>query len=417
MNTRVLLILSICLNVALGGLVVYKRAGKSEPAKPETAAKPADPAASAKTAKGDAKTVTVTVPTASALDWRIVESEDYKKYIANLRAIGCPEETIRDIITADVNKLFEARKKEMTGSTNKFQYWKVGTFFTDMFNEEKLQKNRQLAKEKQALLKELLGVDIAEKPDIMGGMNPYETLLDFLPAERQSALMNLEQDFAAKTMKRIKDAQNNPKVLRELQAEKDAELAKILSPQEKEEYDLRLSQTSMMMRMQLTDFQPTEQEFRDIFKLRKKFDDEFTVMGAPAANTADERARRDAAQKELDNNMKGALGDRYTEYKYDSDWARSSLRDVAKEYNVPKEQALKVFDLKTVAQEQAATVRKDQSLTPEQREAALQAIQQETRNAVNAVMGPNAGEAYFNKGSWLKNLAKAGQNSGQNNGQ
>src|SRR3954470_20481854 len=96
------------------------------------------------------------------INWRMVESEDYRQYIVNLRSIGCPEETIRDIITADVNKLFEARKKEMTGSTNKFQYWKVGTFFTDMFNEEKLKKNRELTKEKNALLKELLGVEVAE---------------------------------------------------------------------------------------------------------------------------------------------------------------------------------------------------------------------------------------------------------------
>jgi hypothetical protein len=414
MNTRVLLILSIALNLALGGLIAYQGARKSELSKPEATAKPAEAAPSPKASKADSKTVTVTVPTAGALDWRIVESEDYKKYIANLRAIGCPEETIRDIITADVNKLFEARKKETTGSTNKFQYWKVGTFFSDMFNEEKLKKNRELSKEKNALLKELLGVEIAEKPDIMGGMNPYETLLDFLPADKQSSLVNLEQDFAAKTMKRIKDAQNNPKVLRELQAEKDAELAKILSPQEKEEYDLRMSQTSMMMRMQLTDFQPSEQEFRDIFKLRKKFDDEFTIMGAPLANNADERARRDAAQKELDNDIKGVLGDRYPDYKYDQDWSRSSLRDVAKEYNVPKDQALKVFDLKAVAQEQAAAVRKDQSLTSEQRNAALQAIQQETRNAVNGVLGPTAGNAYFDKGSWLKNLARASQTGVQN---
>ena len=30
--------------------------------------------------------------------WRDVESPDYPVYIANLRAIGCPEQTIRDII-------------------------------------------------------------------------------------------------------------------------------------------------------------------------------------------------------------------------------------------------------------------------------------------------------------------------------
>src|SRR5258705_7737829 len=151
-----------------------------------------------------------------------------------------------------------------------------------------------------------------------------------------------------------------------------------------------MSQSSMMMPMTLNDFQPSEQEFRDIFKLRKKFDDEFSVMGTPTANNAEERTRRDAAQKELDSNIKGALGDHYTDYKYDQDWSRSSLRDVAKEYNVPKDKALKVFDIKSVAQEQAAAVRKDQSLTPDQRQTALQGIQQETRTAVNQLLGANA---------------------------
>src|SRR5690349_3100498 len=42
--------------------------------------------------------------------WQEVESDDYPTYIANLRNIGCPEQTIRDIIIADVNALY-ARKQ------------------------------------------------------------------------------------------------------------------------------------------------------------------------------------------------------------------------------------------------------------------------------------------------------------------
>src|SRR6266850_7173947 len=38
--------------------------------------------------------------------WRELESSDYSTYIANLRDIGCPEQTIRDIIVADVNQLY-----------------------------------------------------------------------------------------------------------------------------------------------------------------------------------------------------------------------------------------------------------------------------------------------------------------------
>src|SRR5262249_55086014 len=42
--------------------------------------------------------------------WQEVESPDYPTYIANLRDIGCPEQTIRDIIIADVNALYARRR-------------------------------------------------------------------------------------------------------------------------------------------------------------------------------------------------------------------------------------------------------------------------------------------------------------------
>ena len=45
--------------------------------------------------------------------WSQIESADYRTYIANLRAIGCPEQTIRDIITADVDSLYAARRQPL----------------------------------------------------------------------------------------------------------------------------------------------------------------------------------------------------------------------------------------------------------------------------------------------------------------
>jgi hypothetical protein len=49
--------------------------------------------------------------------WSQIESADYPSYIANLRAIGCPEQTIRDIITADVDSsLYAARRQPLEES-------------------------------------------------------------------------------------------------------------------------------------------------------------------------------------------------------------------------------------------------------------------------------------------------------------
>ncbi len=46
--------------------------------------------------------------------WAQLESTDYRAYVANLRGVGCPERTIRDIITADVDSLYAARRVELS---------------------------------------------------------------------------------------------------------------------------------------------------------------------------------------------------------------------------------------------------------------------------------------------------------------
>ncbi len=49
----------------------------------------------------------------SPFSWRQIESTDYSTYIANLRSVGCPEQTIRDLITADVGSLYAAKRAQM----------------------------------------------------------------------------------------------------------------------------------------------------------------------------------------------------------------------------------------------------------------------------------------------------------------
>src|SRR5262245_49797568 len=56
--------------------------------------------------------------------WREIESDDYPTYVANLRDISCPEQTIRDIIIADVNGLY-ARRKALEVVTSDQQWWRA----------------------------------------------------------------------------------------------------------------------------------------------------------------------------------------------------------------------------------------------------------------------------------------------------
>src|SRR6185295_6891691 len=118
MNLKVLLVLSLLANTGLAYFALRQSAPAPADA-PGVSPSAATPASATKqsalAAKPAVKLVesTVTNTVFKRFTWESVESPDYKEYIANLRSVGCPDETIRDIIIADVNKLYEAKKKLM----------------------------------------------------------------------------------------------------------------------------------------------------------------------------------------------------------------------------------------------------------------------------------------------------------------
>ena len=409
MNAKSILILSLAVNVGLCAAVGWLV--KSRPAPAITASDPLQTnIATRPTESRPAPAAAEPAKPAQSFGWRMVESEDYKKYIANLRAIGCPEETIRDIIKADVNKLFASRKQALNASTNKFEFWKAGNFFASIMDEEKIKQSQELAKEKRALLKELLGVEPEEKPDLLGGMNPFESMLDFLPASKQTEVAEVFQKYQAKMMKGFSGGAPDADDMKKMQAtqkEMEAELGKLLTPQEFEDYQLRMSQTAMVMRMQLASFDPNEQEFRDIFKAKKKFDDEFGIYGMASQDKA-EKEKYNAAKKELDAQMKQTLGDtRYADYERAQDWAYQAIYRVAERNSLPKDSAVKVYDMKKAAEDQAKTLRQDTTLSSEARTAALQGIRTETEASIRTVFGEKAWTSYQSQrgASWLKNIS------------
>ena len=92
MRGRLLLFISVAANLVLAaGLVLYER----------HVAHFSRTSLGATTESSEIKTNVVI--RRQFFSWREVESDDYPTYIANLRDIGCPEQTIRDIIIADVN--------------------------------------------------------------------------------------------------------------------------------------------------------------------------------------------------------------------------------------------------------------------------------------------------------------------------
>lgn len=238
---------------------------------------------------------------AAKLDWRAVESEDYKTYIANLRAIGCPEETLRDIVAADVGKLFRSRRKTFLNTVSKYEYWKTGSNPTPELTEEQRRQMTEISRAEREAVGSLLGAGAVE-PHIRDGFfgdveTAYQRALSFLDKTKRNEVLEILNAQAEKQYELFGDGfrqlgGDDLKKIETMEAETDAKLAQILTPEQKEELAMRNSDTASHLREQLKSFEPSEAEFRTIFHLQKQFDDAF---GKKEDGPAKEQAKNELA--------------------------------------------------------------------------------------------------------------------------
>ncbi|MGV3661862.1 MAG: hypothetical protein ACO1TE_16870 [Prosthecobacter sp.] len=106
-SLRALLLLSLTFNGALGILLLHPHTflARSE-AIPELPAVPGT----------EKERETEALPTSArpAFQWRELEAPDFPTYVSNLRSIGCPELTIRDIVAGELNEIYAQQAADAT---------------------------------------------------------------------------------------------------------------------------------------------------------------------------------------------------------------------------------------------------------------------------------------------------------------
>lgn len=354
------------------------------------------------------------------MSWAHLESTNYFVYVANLRAFGVPEETLRDIVVADVHKLYAQRRAALRAQAPQPAYWHTASAWRAAKNlpPELQGQIDALYQEERELLRQLLGTD----PDRELARFADETQADwdwklgYLPAEKRGAVAAVLQRYAQleeEIRRRAGDLllDEDQRQLRQLAQAREAELAQMLSPEELEEYQLRHSPVADKLRHQLDGFNPTEEEFRTLFKLYKTLDDQ---MGDELASTnampTEAHARAlEQAKAALEEEIKQALGPaRYAEYQRVQDESYRTLLQLAARFDLAPELPARVYEMKQTAEKQRQAVLANANLTDEQRQAALQAIAAETKRSVAELLGERAWTAYGQvAGQWIQDLAKA----------
>lgn len=410
MKARWILWVSIFLNAGLlAALVLPWR-----PNEPERAPTP-------QTVQTPTRTVTRPVPATSAsdpsvlvkpLDWTSIESEDYRQYIANMRAANVPEETIRDIIIADVNKLYAQKTAALRPSPADFKFWKTYDREAREAERQRRAKERELLAEKRALIKELLGVDLeTELARQTGEVDRDAFRYGFLSPEKQEQVRALRDKYREQERAIFAEGGFSPEnraKLMALRAQQEAELASLLTPAEFEEYQLRNSWTARNMRENLVAFQPTEQEFREIFKLQKAFDDQFGLWRGGGDDAF--RQAREQAQQALEEQLRALLGEqRYQDYLLAQDPRFRDIYDFAQNSNLTADTAKKIYEVRLAAEAERQRIQNDASMPPDQRQAQLASLASQTRQALGTLLGPETLNAYVqSEGRWLSRLENPG---------
>jgi hypothetical protein len=315
--------------------------------------------------------------------WQEVESADYQAYVNHLRDIGCPEQTIRDIIVADVNALY-ARKRLTDVPTPDQQWWRSSpdpNLVSDI--NAKIQ---ALDYDRRALLAKLLGAnwEVADAPPrtvvqlsgpVLGDLSAdvKRSVQDILSRSQLALQTYLDTQKAA-------GKNPDPSEIARLAKQMRTDLAQVLNPTQMEEFLLRYSQSAASLREQLKGVEVTPDEFRNLFHLTDPLEQQLEQLSG-TSQAAD-------IQKELQATLKSVLGpDRYAAYQLAQDPLYTDAVAQVADAGAPAKAVRQLYELNKATLQEEQRIRNDPSLTPDQVADQIKAVEAQAQLAGDQILG------------------------------
>ena len=328
--------------------------------------------------------------------WQEVESSDYPTYINNLRNIGCPEQTVRDIIIAEVNALY-ARRRGLELVTPEQQWWRPEPDTNVL--QVAVEKSRALDEERRSLLTRLLGAGW-ESGDLISLPRPSHQgvvldgpVLGALPAETKQSIQEINDRSQARLQAYVDSMRQQGKTpdpvdVAKLHQQTRDELARVLAPAPLEEYLLRYSQYANSLRTelgQLRFFNATPEEFRAVFRATDAIDQQLQLL-ADSSDPNSVQARQ-ALETQKANDLKIALGpDRYDEYEMLHDPMYRQAVATAEQAGSP-EAAQTIYQVNLAAAATQSSINGNTNLTTDQKAIELKQLEVDLLKANALALG------------------------------
>ena len=353
--------------------------------------------------------------------WSQLASENLKNYRDNLLAIGCPKITMREIIRAVINERFGARRRDILASFQN-RYWDM-VLRRELVGRQWLPRTEwgraleSLKAERLQLITDVLGRDaLITEAERQARRAELEQQRSWLSPDKRDRLIELEAqhqqqlvDWAETLGTRLNGVptQEDEDRLQKWQQDFDEAEKKLLTPDELAELQLRESDVAGWAG-NLPGFNPTEDEWRSLTGLRSQYEESQRELGNADLTDEERAARQNELQANFDSAVQAALTpDQFAQYQLANNDQYQSLYNVTQRYGLPDSVAAQSLGMQQSAQAAADQVRANTNLSPEARQAALNAIQQETEQALSQILGVQALSTYKEYGGdWILGLSQ-----------
>ena len=410
MNARSILIASLGLNLVLGCWAVARWQGRPAPdgsshrgpdslAAPEAKSLPVW-----RTQRTNGFEFVTNRVDAPGFQWSQIETNDYEAYAANLRAVGCPEHVLRQMLLAEIEAHYADRRADAENYT---EFWETESQ-RDARRADILREHRKLDIEQRALIARILGITWSakafkeyvkeEEMAILLGCLSDDSALRLL-----DSAMRIEEEikmFQAETRGIVIDTDEAR--LEALLTEFRRNMEQAVTPAEAEEMLLRISDLAngFIFGNRLAGVSLTGDELRRIAAITAKVRD---LVGVVLRNELDKHRPGGDVEDVLDNlppeslpDIRQLLGpERAAAFERSMD---KEFRDFAREARrteLPVDSAIKAFAIRRDAETAARELKAIEGLDAAQRNASLEALRRETELAMRQVVGEKAMKQFF----------------------
>lgn len=335
-----------------------------------------------------------------------------------LRAAGFSDDIVRSVVQMRIWKNYEARFKALNprndDDPNK-PWWKDDRSQQNRWGamtRAQRDESRRLQREVREESERLLGPD--------ANSNRWQDQrLSFLSADKRQSLQQIQQDYQ-ELIGEVQQEMNGFRLpadvekLRFLQEEQKRDIEALMTPEERQAYEFRMSPTAQQLRWKMTQYDASEAEYMAIFPLQKAFDDKYNPRNNDPYAEQPQRDQnfwkeRQQAEKELQDQIKSLLGaERYAESIRLQDGDYQQLEAATRRLELPADTPKQLYALRDTTSAAAQQIAGNEALDNAGKKAALADLAATTRDQVRARLGNEGAEAYFkNNGmTWLKELEK-----------